>query len=60
MDRRGMLSLCESYNLHGLISVLVGNLIVMRVRDEAGADPEQGEGLDLQVGRLHRDLRLVQ
>ena len=55
-----MLSLCGSYNLHGLISELLGNLIVMRVRDEAGADPEQGEGLDLQVGRLHRDLRLVQ
>ena len=39
---------------------LMRNLIVMRVGDEAGADPEQGEGLDLQVGRLQRDVRLVE
>ena len=39
---------------------ITGRLVVMGVGDEASADPEQGEGFDLQVGRVRDDVGLVE
>lgn len=39
---------------------MVTYLIMMRIWDKSRANPEQGERLNFQVCRLHRDIRFVQ
>ena len=44
---------------HGALVRVARTLVVMRVRDEAGADSQQGERLNLQMTRLWANARFV-
>lgn len=45
-------SLTHSLLAHGTLVGVSGGLVMMRIRNQTSADPQQRERLDLQMGRF--------